>query len=45
MPIPSLAITAGAWLWDEYGETVTDKTADAVKSQWMKFKWKDAAEK
>jgi hypothetical protein len=40
----TLAITAGAWLWNKYGETVTDKTAGAVKGRWEKFKWKDAAE-
>jgi hypothetical protein len=46
MPIPPLAITtAGAWVWDKYGKTFTDKTAGAAKSRWEKFKWKDAAEK
>lgn len=45
MPIPPLAIAAGAWGWDKYGKTLTDKAADAVKSRWGKFKWKDAAEK
>lgn len=40
----TLATTAGAWLWDKYGETVTGKTADAAKGRWDKFKWKDAAE-
>jgi len=44
MPISPLAITAGAWLWEKYGETVAGKTADAVKDRWDKFKWKDAAE-
>ncbi|HEX8139887.1 MAG TPA: NACHT domain-containing protein [Pyrinomonadaceae bacterium] len=41
----SLPFTAGAWLWDKYGETVTSKTAGALKSRWDKFRWKDAAEK
>jgi hypothetical protein len=41
----SLAITAGAWLWDKYGETVAGKTADAAKGRWEKFKWKDASER
>jgi hypothetical protein len=41
----TLAITATAWLWDKYGETVTGKTADAAKGRWDKFKWKAAAEK
>src|SRR5438477_8261295 len=44
MPIIPLGI-AGAWLWDKYGKTVTDKTAGGVKDLWEKFKWKDAAEK
>src|SRR3989440_722094 len=44
MPITPLGI-AGAWLWDKYGKTVTDKTAGGVKDLWEKFKWKDAAEK
>ena len=40
----SLAFTAGAWLWDKYGETVTNKAADTVKGRWKKFKWGTAAE-
>src|SRR3982751_3620033 len=44
MPIPPLAITAGAWGWDKYGKGLTDKAAGAVKARWDKFKWKDAAE-
>jgi predicted NACHT family NTPase len=44
MPISSL-IPLGAWLWDKYGETVTEKTAGAVKGSWDKFKWIDAAER
>jgi predicted NACHT family NTPase len=44
MPITPLAITAGAWVWDKYGKTFTDKTAGAAKGRWEKFKWKDAAE-
>lgn len=34
----------GAWLWDKYGKTVTDKAAGTVKDKWNKFKWKGAAE-
>ena len=45
MPISPLAITAGAWAWDKYGKTVTDKAASAVKGRWEKFKWNAAAEK
>ena len=45
MPIPPLAIAAGAWGWDKYGKSLTDKAAGAVKGAWDKFKWKDAAEK
>src|SRR5205085_2247307 len=44
MPLTSL-IPIGAWLWDKYGATVTDKTAGAVKEGWHKFKWHDAAER
>lgn len=40
----SLAFTTGAWLWDKYGETVTNKATDAIKGGWKRFKWKDAAE-
>ena len=40
----SLAFTAGAWLWEKYGETVTNKAAGAVKEKWNKFKWRSAAE-
>jgi hypothetical protein len=44
MPISSLVIGAGAWVWDKYGKTVTDKAADAVKDKWNEFKWKSASE-
>jgi len=43
MSLSSL-IPVGAWAWDKYGKTVTDKAADAFKSRWHKFKWNDAAE-
>lgn len=43
-PIPPLANAVGAWVWDKYGKSVTDKTAGAVKGGWDKFKWKAAAE-
>jgi predicted NACHT family NTPase len=45
MPIPPLAISAGAWAWGKYGKTLADKAAGAVKDQWTKFKWNDAQEK
>src|ERR1043165_94135 len=45
MPISTLATAAGAWGWDKYGKTLTDKAADAVKSRWEKVKWKDSAER
>ena len=49
MPVDPLTTTAlsgiGAWVWEKYGGTVTDKTAGVVKGRWDKFKWKDAAEK
>jgi predicted NACHT family NTPase len=41
----SSLIPVGAWLWDKYGKSVTDKAAGAVKATWEKFKWNDAAEK
>jgi hypothetical protein len=41
---PTLLSAAGAWVWDKYGKTVTDKTAGTVKGRWEKFKWRDAAE-
>jgi NACHT domain len=40
----SAAITAAAWAWDKYGESLTDKTAGAAKDRWNKFGWKRAAE-
>ncbi|HMG76213.1 MAG TPA: NACHT domain-containing protein [Pyrinomonadaceae bacterium] len=40
----SALIPVGAWLWSAYGKSVTDKTAGAIKSQWDKFRWHDAAE-
>jgi predicted NACHT family NTPase len=39
-----LAVTAGAWAWDKYGETITGKTAGAIKGRWAKFKWRSSAE-
>jgi hypothetical protein len=45
MPLEPLAITAaGAWTWDKYGKSLTDKAASALKGRWDKFRWKDAAE-
>lgn len=47
MPFDPLttALSVGAWAWDKYSQTVTDKTARGVKSKWDKFKWNAAAEK
>ncbi|HVF51092.1 MAG TPA: NACHT domain-containing protein, partial [Pyrinomonadaceae bacterium] len=48
MPPDPLTTTAlagvGAWAWDKYGKTITDKAVGAVKGRWSKFQWKDAAE-
>lgn len=44
MPDP-LTIAAGAWAWDKYGKSLTDKAASALKGRWDKFRWNDAAEK
>jgi hypothetical protein len=44
MPDP-LAITAGAWAWDKYGKSLTDKAASILKGRWDKFRWNDASEK
>jgi hypothetical protein len=44
-PLTTTALSGiGAWVWDKYGKSVTDKTAGVVKGQWDKFRWKDAAE-
>ncbi|HVF54594.1 MAG TPA: hypothetical protein VM934_00510, partial [Pyrinomonadaceae bacterium] len=44
-PLTTTALSAiGAWAWDKYGKTITDKTAGAVKDRWSKFQWKDAAD-
>ncbi|MDQ3253908.1 MAG: NACHT domain-containing protein, partial [Acidobacteriota bacterium] len=49
MPVDPLTTTVlsgiSAWVWEKYGQTVTDKTAGAVKGRWDEFKWKDAAER
>jgi hypothetical protein len=45
MPITPLAITAGAWAWDKYGKTLTDKAVGGVRGHWDKFRWNEAAEK
>jgi predicted NACHT family NTPase len=45
-PLTTTAISGiGAWSWDKYGKTLTDKAAGAVKGHWDKFRWKTAAEK
>ena len=36
---------AGAWLWEKYGKSLTDKVGDKVKGQWGEFKWDEAAKK
>jgi predicted NACHT family NTPase len=41
----ALAITAGAWAWDKYGRTLTDKASDSLRKLWIAFKWNAAAEK
>lgn len=46
MPTDPLTITAaGAWAWDQYGKSLTDKAASALKGRWDRFRWDDAAEK
>jgi hypothetical protein len=53
MPVDPLTTAAligagkkvSAWVWENYGKSVADKTADEVKSGWDKFKWNSAAEK
>lgn len=44
MSMPPIAVTAGAWIWDKYGETVVEKATGAIKDRWNKFKWRGAAE-
>ena len=38
-------VIAGAWIWEKYGQAITDKTSGVAQEQWNKFKWKAAAEK
>jgi predicted NACHT family NTPase len=35
----------GAWLWEMHARRVADKAVGALKSQWDRFRWKEAAEK
>ncbi|HEX8068380.1 MAG TPA: NACHT domain-containing protein [Pyrinomonadaceae bacterium] len=45
-PLTTTALTAaGAWVWDKYGKSLTDKAAGALKDRWKKFKWRNAAGK
>jgi hypothetical protein len=44
MPDP-LTIAAGAWAWDKYGKSLTDRAASALRGRQDKFRWNDAAEK
>jgi hypothetical protein len=34
----------GAWLWEHYGNYVTQQAASALRSRWEKFKWREAAD-
>jgi energy-coupling factor transporter ATP-binding protein EcfA2 len=43
MPDPLVITTAGAWAWDTYGKSLTDRVGSALKSHWDKFKWKKAS--
>jgi hypothetical protein len=40
----SLIISAGAWFWEKYWKSVTDKAVGAIKDKWLTFTWKTAAE-
>lgn len=43
MPADPLAITAGAWAWDRYGKSLTDRGAGAARDGWARFRWKRAS--
>lgn len=45
MTLESIAGAAGAWLWDKYGQVITDQAIGAAKERWAKFNWGHAAEK
>jgi predicted NACHT family NTPase len=44
MPIPPIALKAGAWAWSKYGKSVTDKLTQEAKDKWAEFKWDKAEE-
>jgi hypothetical protein len=41
----STILPVSAWLWEKYGKTITDRTAEAVRSRWQRFRWNEAAER
>lgn len=45
MGLKTIATSAGVWIWNTYGETVTRKAFGALKVQWEKFNWQSASEK
>ena len=45
MDLTTIAISGGAWLWEKYAPALTTKGTAALKDQWKKFQWTDAAEK
>lgn len=48
MPDPLTITVAGAWAWDKYGKSLTDKLADkltdTLKARWSRVKWRRASE-
>jgi len=38
-----LATTAGAWIWEKYGERAITDVSEAIKVKWREFKWKKAS--
>ncbi len=36
--------TGGAWLWEEYGQGITEAALGQLKEQWRQFDWRRAAD-
>jgi uncharacterized protein YjbI with pentapeptide repeats len=41
----TIAASAGAWIWERYGKSITDAAVGAIKRKWEKFGWNEAAER
>jgi hypothetical protein len=42
MSVETIAALGAQWLWDQFGDALSEKAIGTVKVQWAKFHWKEA---